>query len=362
MERHVDVLVAGAGPAGAATALRLARAGRSVAAVERSRFGEPRIGESLAPSVQPLLRELGVWEDFQALGPLASWGTRSAWGTSDSAAQSRVVSPFGCGWHVDRRAVDGLLARSAAAAGAALMLRAGVADVRFDGRRWAIRLSSGESVSASVLIDATGRSARVARRLGAQRVRFDRMVAVSRVASGTPDDQRQHLLVETVPDGWWYSAPLPDGRTVVMLMTDVDLCRSRGLARPSIWDRALATTDGTRTRLGDSRRMTALQVHPATSMRLERRDVLPWLAVGDAALSVDPVSGSGVVRAFRMAEAAATTVEQILCGDVEALAAYERDRDAECSAHLVERAGCYAAESRWNTPFWQRRRRTAVAA
>ena len=30
-------------------------------------------------------------------------------------------------------------------------------------------------------------------------------------------------LVETVPDGWWYSAPAGRGRLVTMLLTDADL-------------------------------------------------------------------------------------------------------------------------------------------
>ncbi len=361
MARHVDVLVAGAGPAGAATGLRLARAGWSVMLVERSRFGEPRVGESLAPSVQPLLRELGVWDDFQGLGPLASWGTSSAWGSADVDAHSHVMSPYGCGWHVDRRAVDGLLARSAAAAGVRLLLRAGVEQVRFAGPHWEAGLSSGEQLTAGVVVDATGRTARIGRRLGARRLTFDRLVAVSRVVHGMPDDQRQHLLVETAEDGWWYSAPLPDGRTVVMLMTDADLCRSRGLADADAFDAALAGTARTRERLGVGRRATPPQVYPATSMRLQRDDSLPWLAVGDAALAVDPVSGSGVIRALRTAEAAATTVDRLLRGDAAAVAGYERDRDAEFTAYLLERAGYYAAEARWVTPFWQRRRLPAAA-
>jgi len=55
-----DAAVIGAGPSGSATARWLALWGYRVALVERSRFESPRIGESLAPIVQPLLRDLGV--------------------------------------------------------------------------------------------------------------------------------------------------------------------------------------------------------------------------------------------------------------------------------------------------------------
>ncbi|HSV66863.1 MAG TPA: hypothetical protein VLJ59_13255 [Mycobacteriales bacterium] len=82
------------------------------------------------------------------------------------------------------------------------------------------------------------------------------------------------------------------------------------------------------------------------------------VAAGDAALAVDPVSGSGVPRALRTAEAAARLAEDLLDrpGDVATLLAeYEAARDEECTAYLTERAAYYAAERRYRTPFWARR-------
>jgi 2-polyprenyl-6-methoxyphenol hydroxylase-like FAD-dependent oxidoreductase len=71
-----------------------------------------------------------------------------------------------------------------------------------------------------------------------------------------------------------------------------------------------------------------------------------WLAVGDAALAVDPISGSGVVRALRTAVAAAGAARPALDGARDSLAAYDDDRNRECTAYLVERASYYAME-RW---------------
>jgi flavin-dependent dehydrogenase len=107
--------------------------------------------------------------------------------------------------------------------------------------------------------------------------------------------------------------------------------------------------------------MSAPRVHCAQSQRL-RRDYAtgagPWLAVGDAVLAVDPISGSGVLRALRTARAAADTVSALLDEPRawrEPLAAYEAERDQECTTYLLERAQYYAAEQRFDTPFWQRR-------
>jgi hypothetical protein len=78
---------------------------------------------------------------------------------------------------------------------------------------------------------------------------------------------------------------------------------------------------------------------------------------------VDPISGSGVVRALRSARAGAETALAWLGGQTEdVIEAYEADRDAECAAYVNERAMYYGIERRWRaSAFWMRRGRQAAA-
>jgi flavin-dependent dehydrogenase len=366
-----DVVVVGAGPSGSATARRLADKGWRVALIERTRFDGPRVGESLAPNVQESLRELGVWSDFLALDPLPSWGTRSVWGDETPQSHSHVVNPYGCGWHVDRQAFDRMLAQAAVCVGATLFEGITLQRCVYRDGWWHVQADAGHdardsALQARILIDATGRKARIARGLGAERLLLDRLVGVAAEWGGVDAAQRGHLLVEAAPVGWWYSAPLPGGgspqnRMIAMLMTDADLCARGRLSSADAWQAALDASRATRERLGAAHRMSDPEVYSAVSQRLRRelaRDAGPWLAVGDAALAVDPVSGSGVLRALRTARAAAAAIEDMLAHPATwrtSLAAYEAERDEECTKYLFERAEYYGAEQRFTTTFWKRR-------
>ena len=365
--KHVDVAVVGAGPAGSATAHRLAHAGRRVALIERSRFETARVGESLAPAVQPLLRELGAWDAFLGTNPLPSYGTRSAWGDSELASHTHLMTPFMNGWHVDRCRFDAMLAAHAESAGAELRLGARVSavDAMNDGRAL-LKLqhdarTSTELLSADVVIDATGRTSTLTRTWGARHALFDRLVAAAVELDAAHANEQGFVLVETVPEGWWYSAPLPGGRLVAMLMTDADLARVTHLHDAAHWHAALTRAPQTLARLDDARAHpieASPRIVPAMSQRQlpSEASALSCLATGDAALAVDPISGSGVVRALRTGKAAAETALRWLDGDTLARHRYEQARDDECTNYLLERTAYYQLEERWpDAPFWSRR-------
>jgi flavin-dependent dehydrogenase len=209
------------------------------------------------------------------------------------------------------------------------------------------------------LVDATGRRSAIARRLGARREVYDHLIGVAMHYRVAPHGGG-YALVEAVRDGWWYSAPVPPDRLVVMLMTDADICRRLNLSDVMTWSSALGATEHTAQRVRGAARAWGPATVSAVSHRLRRgRAGGRWLAAGDAALGVDPLSSSGIVRALAMGEAAADVITQLMGGGADLSADYEDWVDAQLADYLRDREAYYGLERRWpDQPFWQRRRPT----
>ncbi|MFT3853116.1 MAG: tryptophan 7-halogenase [Ilumatobacteraceae bacterium] len=347
-----DVVVAGGGPAGSATAIHLARGGCRVLLVERDDFTRMRMGETLPPAVNPLLAELGVLDDLPALGHVPSYETASAWGGEEVADRSFVFSPYGHGWHVDRAAFDALLVDRAAAAGVDVH-RGDVQAPRRAGSGGVVIDVGLTTVAAGHLVDATGRAARLARRLGASARRFDSLVSASVVCALPPGSAAGDTFLEAIADGWWYASPLPGDRRLVALFTDAPIAAALRLRTPSGWWAALQRAPRTLA-LAAAGTPTAAPRLTSCAGHVLAPAATPWCTVvGDAALAVDPLSSSGVSFALRSARRAAAA---IVAGGTGEDDGYDAFVGGSAVAYERERAEHYALERRWPaSEFWHRR-------
>lgn len=344
---RADAVVVGGGLAGAVTALLLARARAAVVLYEQSRHDTLRLVETLPPSVNPLLHRLGLWERFGALEATPSYQMESVCGAAEPPDRSFISSSHGHGWHVDRTRFDAMLVDAAEQAGARVLRGARVGKVsRVD---TGLRVAADEPVLAATVVDATGRTARVARALGANRAQIDRLVCAARVfAIGS--EPAGDTYIEAAPDGWWYASPLPEQRRIIALFTDAhEVLRSR-LATVDGWTDALARTE----HVGDLAcgvPCGRIRVTTSTSHELEPAVGDDWIAVGDAAFAVDPLSSGGVAFALRSAEAAA---DVLLGGD---RSAYQKLIADEASEYRRLQAEIYGWEHRFaDAAFWSARR------
>ena len=174
---------------------------------------------------------------------------------------------------------------------------------------------------------------------------------VSQVVS-VPDrgDSVAGTLIESVPEGWWYSTPLPGGRRVLALLTDADLLAPVH-QRSDHWRTSLGATVHLRPIAGEIAADVEPALHRADTSVLGPITGERWCAIGDAAASWDPLSSQGVVSAVLIGARAGRAIP-----DPAALQGLESDLHLLASEHAALQEHFYGLERRWpKEPFWQRR-------
>jgi flavin-dependent dehydrogenase len=363
----LDVLILGAGPAGATAALNLAPL-RSVAVVERSAAPSPRIGESLPAAARRLFRDMGLLDSFLAEGHAPCYANRSVWGDPRPRELDALRDADGHGWHLDRVRFEQWLRDVAMSRGAEIIVPATLERIERVGDGWRVDIARGSEITtieAMLVIDAAGRAAPVARRLGAQTRVDDRLACGWVYGRDEGDGGRGLTFIEATEDGWWYTAPIPHGRRVLAFHTDADLPAARiARDRDALLARATSAKE-----LADLLHASGFVAEETSGFTAAHTATLEpcagpgFLAAGDAALAFDPLSSQGLLNALFTGLAAAEAADSHLRGDVEALSRYRDTIAGIAAAYRQHLALFYAEEQRWpEAPFWKRRHALRLSA
>ena len=357
---EADVVIVGAGPAGAATAINLAPFQR-VVLVERRVDVVARVGESLVPAARRLFSDMGLLEQFLAEEHEPWYCNRSVWGRLEPEEKDFLRDPDGPGWHLDRRRFELWLREAACERGAELLTPATLDHLESQDKRWLVRLRTDDEpieLSARFIIDAGGQSAPVARKLGLRPTVHRSLVCCWMYGRDQAAGGRGLTYVEAVRDGWFYTAPIPEGRRILSFHTDADLPLARAISKPNGLIEWLEEANGLASLLADVGFVPdgESSVTSVRSAVLEPAAGESWLAVGDAAMSFDPLSSQGLFNALFTGLAAAEATDSYLRGDQSSLVQYQQTTRAIFDAYKSKLEAVYAAEKRWpDAPFWQRR-------
>jgi flavin-dependent dehydrogenase len=350
-----DVAIIGSGPAGNALAIHCCNAGLRTAIFTCS--GTPRettVPETLPVAARPLLDTLGIPSEC---GVRPQYAMSSAWGSEFVSTRHSICNPSGPGWIVDRPSFDAAISRRAAEVGAGQFSARLVSAARENGE-WLLRFyvpnqSEPVTVRATFVVDATGRASAFARRIGVRRLAYDRLICVT--ARAIPRGSTAgECLVESAPDGWWFSAPAAHGELSVSWFTDAGLLQLSDRC-PASFDIRLRTTIHTAARV-DRLLPRKLVFRPARTSHLSVFSGDHWTAVGDAAVACDPLGSQGLLRAFESAAMASDLIVMNRTDYAKNLRSYNEFQIYYLKQFLRDRHHFYSMERRWpDALFWRTR-------
>jgi len=302
-----DALVVGAGPAGSATALLLARAGAKVLMLDRARFPrEKPCSEYLSPESTRVLARLGsdVLDAVAAAAPAHLTGMKVV-----APSGAAVVGRFETfSYALPRTRFDTILRAAAEATGAEVREGVKVEEVLYDRGAVAgvVARDTGQgardSYRARIVVGADGLRSVVARRLGPVHAIGPKRVAFTAHVADVRDVHELGEMHVGRP-GYVGLGPIGNGVTTVALVVP-----AREARRGARFFDELNRFPGVAGRV-DARRTVRPVMATGPFARWSRHAVTDGaLLVGDAADFFDPFTGQGIYSALRGGELAAAAI------------------------------------------------------
>jgi flavin-dependent dehydrogenase len=300
-------LIAGAGPAGSGTAIRLARAGFRVTIIERKRFPREKLcGEFISPECLDHFSELGVLNGMLAAG--SSVITDNAFYAASGASVDVPSGWLGSGRPaigLSRALMDEILLRAAEAAGAAVLEETMVTGIEAaDGScgRVLVRGPSGErsTIPADIFVDATGRSLALARHSGqaerrsapASLIGFKAHLSDTQIAPGRCE-------IYFFNGGYCGLSTVENGVANCCFLVRSQAVRAAGQDAGAIIETLVKQNRRARETLSGARAPDGWLAVTVASFGLGSAAPMSNLfAVGDASAFIDPFTGSGILMAL----------------------------------------------------------------
>ncbi len=360
----LDVVVVGAGPAGAAAALQAQARGLTVRVLDKARFPRDKIcGDGLTTAGLRLLEQLGV--DVRTVPSYTP--VRETVMVGPSGRQ--VVLPIPAdGEHVavvPRAELDHALVDAVHARGIALTEGVAVVAVEDRGNHVEVALDDGSSVTARFVVAADGHYSTVRKLVAPAAPQLGTWHAFRAYYRDVADDRLWVLFERDLLPGYAWVFPLPDGRANVgfgvLRGASPQSQRGRRLAALArdVFDRpAVRAILGPRATPEGAPRAWPIP----SSYRRELLHAGRVLFAGDAAGVVDPMTGEGIAQAL---ETGVLAVDAVADHPSAAATAYEHavdhalGRDLRFAGALqrvlATRAGCRVALAVTDLTPWTRR-------
>ncbi|HZT40645.1 MAG TPA: FAD-dependent monooxygenase [Chthonomonadaceae bacterium] len=336
------MIVVGGGPAGASVAMRLAKAGREVALLDRARFPRDKAcGEFLTPAACRLLADQGAWEAVLAAGarPVARLALIAPDGTQAEHTSDAA------GYAIRRTVLDRILLEQARQAGVTVRegfaVRALLRDVwgRVAGVMGQTEGNGPEEIWAHLVIGADGTHSLVARQLCLVRARprLQRIGIVSHWRGISGDSIEMRARGRTVC-GLGFPGPESESANLTLVVPTSAASRMAGRAGDFLEEILQTHFPDLAARLAGAEREPEIRTVGCFGHVCRPAVADGALLVGDAATFIDPFTGEGIYFALQGAQLAAeAAAEALRAGDTSRarLIAYDRARRELARRYLL---------------------------
>lgn len=312
---HVDLLVLGAGAAGAAAAIAGAQRGLKVALFERAARVGRRPGETLHPGAFPILEQLGVAEEVAAASSIRPSGITLTW------AQPECFRAYGYdrggpwrGYQIQRETLETILRNRCLELGVSII--GGTQATLLPGSTGAV--ISGETILARHLVDACGGRHLLARKLGIPIVRASQPLLVrygyAEVTAGRSSRSFDNPVLAACADGWIWRARIS----------------SSTLAWARLFVGHASSLHAIPAEVAPYRPVGSVGGADVSWRIVSRPAGKGYFIAGDAAAVLDPLSSHGVLRALMsgmLVSHLASLVRDGTCDENDAASEYCRTLD-----------------------------------
>jgi flavin-dependent dehydrogenase len=325
----VEVLIIGAGPAGALAAALLARQRREVLVLEREQFPRFSIGESLLPQTMAYLEEAGMLSAVQEGNFQLKNG--AAFTRGEQFTEFDFSDKHSPGWcttyQVERARFDQLLALEAARQGATVHHRHEIVAVDVSGPRPQAKVKdpSGAEylVEAKFILDASGFGRVLPRLLQLESpsgfpVRASIFTHVEdRIAASEFD--RNKILIAVHPvhrDVWYWLIPFTGGRASVGVVAEANfLSRLPTDSLPDKLQECVRAEPRLHRLLRNAQWDTPARQITGYAANVKSLHGRGFALLGNAGEFLDPVFSSGVTIAFKSASLAVDLLQRQLAAE-----------------------------------------------
>jgi geranylgeranyl reductase family protein len=341
-EQEYDVLIVGAGPAGAACAIQLAQSNLSVCIVDKSLFPRDKIcGDAISIDVASQLVKLtgGLYESFlKHKHKVTSYGIR-LYAPDRSHIDIPIASDGYPGYVCQRVDFDNILVEQVRAIPNVKMIEnCDVESLVIDPEGASVKTNQG-SIRAKLVIGADGAHSVIAKSIGGTRPQRKHYSAGLRiyyenVSFPAPRNLIElHFFNELLP-GYLWIFPLPDNKANVGLGMLSSTVAERKLNIKKILDELIHQDPKLQQRFKDAKRLENVKGY-GLPLGSKKRSLSGnrLLLVGDAASLIDPVTGEGIANAIRSGRVAGDhTIRCFLANDFSA--SFNRKYDQEIYRRL----------------------------